>query len=462
MTELEIVGVNSEGSGLARHGEGAFVVFVPGALPGERVRCRIVRATKTYAVGKVLDILSAASARVVPQCPVYGRCGGCQLQHAAYPEQLEIKRTILGDAFRRIARMELAEKVACRPSPRVWAYRNKTALPIAQGAAAHGGKEATNPLVCGYYERGSHRVVPFRACPVLERPLEELVPALLRELRSTGFSGYDEKKHTGDLRHLIVRAGDASSGGTLTGVVGARELSSREYGRLRDAHQRFAAAHPGVRGSVFNLKTDRGNFIWGPVFRTLSGARTILQRLGTFDFEIDVSAFFQVNREQTEALFAHVGALLADGAARSLLELYSGVGGLTAFLASCAEHVDAVEEWRPAARLLEANMERNGIENVRVHVEAAEEFASDPLRAAAGAYDTVVLDPPRTGCDPRVLVGIGRIAPRRIVYVSCNPATLARDVARLAEGGYALGNLDAFDMFPQTAHVESVALLRRD
>lgn len=451
---VDIASINSEGEGIARHGDEGFVVFIPGALPGERVTCRVTKTSKKYATAQVVAVETPSSSRVKPPCPIYGKCGGCQLQHASYSMQLEIKATILRDALRRIGGIELDRPLSCRPSPKEWGYRNKTTLPV-----QNKGKGAKASLVSGYYERRSHRVVPFTTCAVLEPALERVVRDSIDFLAVSGFKGYDEATKTGDIRHIAARCeASRDPAELLIGCVYARDPGSREYGRLKNLQQSIAGRNPGLKGAVLNIKTGADNFIWGPQFKTLSGKRFLRQRLGEYEFDVDISAFFQINTAQTECLFSHVEALVEPFSAKKILELYSGVGSLTAYLAGSCEAADAVEEWRPAAQQLSANMELNKIENVSLHMGAAEKF----MQATDAGYDVVVLDPPRTGCDEAVVAGIRRIAPKCIVYVSCNPATLARDIARLtADGEYRLEDVAAFDMFPQTAHVESVALLRK-
>ncbi len=451
---VDITSINSEGEGIARHGDEGFVVFVPGALPGERVICRVAKTSKKYATAQVTSVEAPSGSRVLPPCPIYGRCGGCQLQHASYPMQLEIKATILRDALRRIGGVEWDRPLVCEPSPKEWGYRNKTTLPV-----QNKGRGTRASLASGYYERRSHRVVPFTTCAVLEPALERVVRDTIDFLAVSGFKGYDEAAKTGDIRHIAGRCESSHDlAELLVGCVCARDPGSREYGKLKNLQQSLAGRNPGLKGTVINIKTGTDNFIWGPLFKTLSGKRFLRQHLGEYEFDVDISAFFQINTAQAERLFSHVTALVASFSPKKALELYSGVGSLTAYIADSCDAVDAVEEWRPAAQQLSANMKLNGIENVSLHMDAAEKF----MQAADAPYDVIVLDPPRTGCDEAVVAGIRRIAPKGVVYVSCNPATLARDVARLtADGEYRLEEVTAFDMFPQTAHVESVALLQK-
>jgi 23S rRNA (uracil1939-C5)-methyltransferase len=446
---VDIASINSEGEGIARIGGGAFVLFVPGALPGEKISCRVVRVSKKYAAARVIEILSPSPSRATPRCQHYGSCGGCQLQHATYETQIEIKKTILADALKRIGHAEPKCGVTCAPSPEQWGYRNKTTLPM-RGAGKSG-------LVCGYYERRSHNVVPFKTCAVLRPSLEKIIRHLRDTIAQAGLNGYDESKKNGEIRCLAAREG--SGGEILAGVVASRDLSPRESGRLRNAVQKLCTGNHNLSGAVLNVKSGDDNFIWGPAFKSLGGARCVEHQFGGRRFKVDISSFFQVNALQTEAMFDYVKNCSGESSPSNLLELYSGVGSLTAFLADVAGNVDAVEEWRPAARQLKENMEINGVHNVEPHADSAENFLVKS--AKRGAYDVVVLDPPRTGCGEPVIDGIIKISPSKIIYVSCNPATLARDISRLGAGGYSLESAAAFDMFPQTAHVESVSVLRR-
>lgn len=452
---LDIESINSEGEGIARVGGEHFVVFVANALPGERVKCQVLKVSKKFAAATTLEILKPSDVRVVPKCPVYFKCGGCQLQHASYSAQLAIKAKILADAMRRIAGVELPKGLACTPSPSEWGYRNKTTLPVVQGRKG--------PLF-GYYERRSHRVVPFVSCPVLMPGLEKLVADGVASLSASGLKGYDERSGVGDLRYIAARSaispGGADETHSLLGIVVPREPKKRELGKLRDLCQKLAATGDSLAGATLNVNSAPGNFIWGPQFKSLCGSRTVTQRLNELDFKLDISAFFQVNAPQAAAMFEYASGLVKAAAPAAVLELYSGVGSLTAHLARVAERVDAVEEWRPSVRLMEENLILNELENVHVHADAAEAFMKGNLEP--GNYAAIVLDPPRTGCDESVIAGIRRASPRAVVYVSCNPATLARDVSRLTEGGaFTLESVKAFDMFPQTAHVEAVALLNR-
>jgi 23S rRNA (uracil1939-C5)-methyltransferase len=368
------------------------------------------------------------------------------MQHASYEAQLRMKETILTDAMLRIGKIDADGGVRCAPSPQEWGYRNKTVLPMGRSA--------------GYYERKSHRIVPFEKCPVLDPRLENVVTGLISSHRSSGLSGYDEKNGRGDVRAIAARIGRTDDdAGIISGIVAARELNRRKIGALRNAHQKMMNEIKLLKGSTLNIKTSRGNFVWGPAFTPLCGSRFVTAGMSGYKFTLDISAFFQINAPQAVQIFSSVRDIVKDSGASKVLELYSGAGSLTSYLSSVCDDVDAVEEWRPAVKLLNGNMERNGIRNVRVFAKSAEDFMGD---AEKHGYDTMVLDPPRTGAAASVINGIRLSAPKKIIYISCNPATLARDAAMLCEGGeYELERLFAYDMFPQTSHVESVCVLTK-
>ena len=345
--------------------------------------------------------------------------------------------------MKRIGRIDVPGGIVCHQSPEEWGYRAKTTLPVGVGRRS------------GYYERRSHKIVPFEGCPALVPALERVIHEMIMANELSGLRGYDERAGRGDIRGIAARVGVNSA---LTGTIVTRELCNREFGRLRDIHQKMMSSDRELSGSVLNIKTDPGNFVWGHVFKTLCGSPMVETRLGGYSFFVDISAFFQVNSAQAERIFQRAAEAAGQSGASRTLELYGGVGSLTAYLAGVADSVDSVEEWRPSARLMNENMERNGIGNVRSYGVSCEGF----LRDNAGAsYDTVVMDPPRTGASGDVINGILSIAPRAVIYISCNPATLARDAARLIDGGYELSSLEAYDMFPQTSHVESLCVLTR-
>lgn len=437
---LEVGGLSSDGSGIARTDRG--VVFVAGALPGELVDAEVIKRRKDFSLARTVAVVRPSPGRVAPRCPVFGQCGGCQIQHADYPLQLSLKAGLVRDAMTRLGGFphELFEALECVPSPQPWGYRNKASFPV---------QSLRGRIVTGFYRAGTHRLVQLKSCPVNASPLNALYGAVLKGLPSLPFGGYDETAHEGKLRHLVMRAG-LNTGQTLLSFVVNGRLAAKGIKALVAAG---AAGRPSTL--TLNHNSKPGNVILGTHTEPLIGSGRIAERLDGWTLEFDTTSFFQVNTGQAEQLFRHAAEQVRGA---DVLELYSGVGSLTCYLAEPARgaRVTAVEEWRSAVRMAERNREANGLA-VRTLCARAEDAVGD----LSGSYDTVVVDPPRDGCDRAVLEAIHAFRTPRVVYVSCNPATLARDARILAGYGYRLTSIRSFDMFPQTVHVETVAVMTR-
>lgn len=437
IAELFIEKISSDGSGIARTDRG--VVFVEGALPDEIVEAEILKRKKDFSLARVLRVKKANPRRVVPRCPVFGTCGGCQLQHASYDLQLEIKASIVKDALTRTGGFELPA-VECVASPAQWGYRNKASFPI---------RKIKGKPVAGFYQAGSHRVVLLESCPVNAAPLNELFTVLQKELPGLALDVYDEREHKGALRHLILRAG-LHTGQTLVSLVINGRLNAKNMKSLAG----LCRPLKNVSTLTLNHNSRPGNVILGDRTETIRGDGLIAERLDEWTLSYDTSSFFQVNTDQAVQLYRYVRDLSTG---KNALELYSGVGSLTCYLSKCAE-VTAVEEWNEAVDRMERNLQDNKLTNIRPLRGKAE----DVMTELQGNYDLVVMDPPRSGCERVVLDRILDFRPARVVYVSCNPSTLARDAKILSQGGYRLTSVRAFDMFPQTAHVETVVLMEID
>lgn len=439
---LTITGINSEGAGISRTESG--VVFVHGALPGEKVSAEIVARKKDFSVADVISIIDSSHGRVIPKCKYYGRCGGCQLQHADYGLQLQLKAGIVRDAMTRIGGFmpEIFDGLECEPSPDFWHYRNKAAFPV---------QSLNGRIVTGFYRAGTHRLEFIRSCPVNAKRLNEIYAQILDGLTQNHypFDGYNESNHTGKLRHIIARTG-INTGESLLSFVINGKLSAKSVKALASLGN---LARPNTL--TLNHNSKPGNVILGNYTENLTGSGLISERLGKFLLTFGTASFFQVNTGQAEKLFAYASS--TAGGAKNILELYSGAGALTCFLAEGAKNVASVEEFKPAVKMAVKNLAANNFGNVRTFCGKSEDVIAD-LR---DSYDAVVLDPPRDGCERSVIEAVNDFGVRRVVYVSCNPATLARDCKILAGHGYKLESVRAFDMFPQTAHVESVAVMTK-
>jgi 23S rRNA (uracil1939-C5)-methyltransferase len=341
----------------------------------------------------------------------------------------------------RIGGFDLAE-VECVPSPRQWSYRNKASFPV---------RKIKGKPVAGFYEAGSHRLALLDACPVNAAPLDKLFGIVQRELPGLRLDIYDEREHKGALRHVILRAG-LQTGQTLASLVVNGRLNAQNMKSIAG----LCRPLKDVTTFTLNHNSRPGNVILGDRTETIKGDGRIAERIDDWTLRYDTSSFFQINTDQAARLYRHARELARGD---NVLELYSGVGSLTCYLAdpSGTRSVTAVEEWGGAVDLMDRNLKENAIAGVRTLKGRAEDVMTD----LPGGYDAIVLDPPRTGCERAVLNKILEFRPERVLYVSCNPATLARDAKILKEGGYGLHSIRAFDMFPQTVHVETTALMTK-
>lgn len=441
--EIEINTLGSSGEGVGRY-EG-FTVFVPGLLPGERALVRITEAKKTYATGRSATRLRESRDRTVPRCPVYDECGGCQLQHLAYPAQLKAKRQQVIDCVTRIGHQSglYVEETLGAENP--WNYRNKMQFPI--------GKYKGKALV-GCFARGSHEIIDTGECYIQHESLSSLANAVREAVDALHLPVYDEDRHTGVLRHIVGRVGE--HGELMAVIVTATAKLPREkelVNLLRKQLPQLVSVHQ-------NIQTYRNNVIMGRDTKLLWGSQTIKDRLGSLHFHISPRSFFQVNTRQAELLYGKALEFAQLTGRETVIDAYCGTGTITLFLAQKARQVYGIEIVKPAIRDAIKNARDNNVRNAEFIVGDATEVMPRLYREGVRA-DVVVVDPPRAGCTETVLRTFAKMQPERIVYVSCNPATLARDIGILDELGYRAEKIQPVDMFPQTAHVECVALIHR-
>lgn len=440
---LTIEGMDSKARGIARMD--GYVVFVPGALVGETVMAKLVERRKHYGIAVIESILKSSDYRVPPKCKYYEACGGCDLQHASYDHQLHIKNELVVEAIGRIGKWPDFDVEPTLPSPQVWRYRNKAIFQ----ARYQGGRRKL-----GYFAKGTHEVVEIDDCPILDPLLNDIYRLAKCAIEDSDITFYDEHRGKGLVRNVVVRS-SLSSQKALMALALSRKPYPTELNGLKRISAQLVDDKPfNLQGILLNINASGGNFVWGPSTLLLAGDDSLQERLGAFELCYGITDFFQVNVPQA----CNICKIVSEHAAGSgrILELYSGVGTITCFLASMCRHVVAVEEWRPACKSLSHNMAKNGLSNVTILCGKAEEVVTQKVK---DGFDTVVLDPPRTGCHGDVLDFIGKIEPNKIIYVSCNPVTLARDGKILIELGYKPVSISPLDMFPQTSHVECVALM---
>ena len=433
-----IEGYTSEGLGVARIGGQA--VFVHRALRGEDCDVLLLKALKNAAFGKVVKVHEPSPHRVEPDCPYYGKCGGCDFRHMDREEELYAKKTRVQDALRRIGGSDVqVEEILAGERLH---YRNKSQFPIAADGTV------------GFYKARSHQVIPVENCLLQKVDTNNVQLKFDRYIRLYNVSCYDERTRQGLLRHLYVRTNGA--GESLVCIF----ANGRELPHEAELVALLREASPRIVGVVLGVNTQPTGAILGKEYRTLWGTDVLTDELCGLTFRLSVPSFYQVNREMAEVLYAKAVEFATLTGTETVLDLYCGAGTITQVMARHAGRVIGAEIVPEAIEDAKANAERNGVENVEFFCGDASAVAAD-FAAKGLRPDVICVDPPRKGLAPEVVRAAAQMAPRRIVYVSCDPATLARDVKLFAAEGYSAVRAAAVDMFPGTANVESVVALER-
>lgn len=446
IVEIEITGLSHEGAGVGRV-EG-YTLFVAGALPGERVRARVEHLKKNFGFAGLAEVVEQSASRALPPCPLYDRCGGCSLQHLAYEEQLVHKQQIVKDNLRRIGGFDVEGEKGITVHPTLgmsdpWRYRNKAQVPIGEQDGA---------LVGGFYAEKSHEIIDMNECLIQHPAGDEAVNAVKAIASELRIRPYDEASHSGLLRHVVVKVGART--GEVMVVLVTTEENIPQRDKLMEA---IRTRLPGVKSIVQNINPARTNVIFGEKTVTLWGSDVIYDTIGPIRFAISARSFYQVNPAQTEVLYNKTLEYAGATGTETVIDAYCGIGTISLFLAQKSRHVYGVEIVPEAIADANRNAQLNGIENVTFETGPAEviipAWKEQGIRA-----DVIVVDPPRKGCDEALLATILQMKPERVVYVSCNPSTLARDLKVLAEL-YEVKEVQPVDMFPHTTHIENVCLL---
>ncbi|GGE20388.1 putative RNA methyltransferase YfjO [Marinithermofilum abyssi] len=436
------IGINGEGVGVYQKK----VVFVDGAIPGEYVAAKLTEVQKNYARGKIFRIKKRSSHRLQPPCPVYRSCGGCQMQHIDYPMQLRLKRELVEEAFARytgLTQLPIEETVGM---DRPWSYRNKAQLPLKQGKQG---------VWMGMYKPGSHQLVDVGECDIQHPETNRLLEEARQVMEELGIPVYDERKGTGILRHLAARIGFATGEAQLVLVSRSNRLPREE-----ELIHRLRERLPQLKSVVLNINPRKTSRVLGEKSRVLWGQRKIRERLGHLTFLLSGPAFFQLNPVQTVKLYDEVKRSAGLSGKETVVDAYCGVGTIGLWLADQADRVIGMDTIPEAVEDAKENAEINGIDHAEYHLGEAERLLPRWVREGLQP-DVVVVDPPRTGLGQELIQALIEVQVPRIVYVSCNPSTLAKDCRLLLKQGYQVKRVVPFDMFPQTAHVESVTLLER-
>ncbi|WP_082050641.1 23S rRNA (uracil(1939)-C(5))-methyltransferase RlmD [Risungbinella massiliensis] len=438
------LGINGEGVGNYQRK----VVFVEYGIPGEEITVKVVEVAQNYIKATPVRWKKRSPYRVEAPCPVFGECGGCQIQHIHPRFQARLKRELVEDAFRRYTNLKEVplEKTVRMQEP--WFYRNKAQFPLVQKG---------EKVLTGLYSPSSHRLIDLSECPIQHPLLNEILEKARHILQELKVSIYDEKKHRGLIRYLIVRIAFQTKEAQIVLVT-----SKNEFPEVHDWVREVTKRIPEVVSLMQNVNPDKTSLIFGEKTKRLWGEREIVEKLGHLEYGLSARAFFQLNPEQTIRLYELVEEAAALTGTERVVDAYCGVGTIGLWLANRAKEVIGMDTIVEAIEDAKRNAERNGITNVRYEAGAAEELLPQWIKEGLRP-DVVIADPPRVGLGEPFLRALIENPVKRLVYVSCNPSTLAKDADQLLQAGYQLTKVTPVDMFPQTSHVESIAtFVRKD
>lgn len=446
---FDIISQGYEGEGIAKI-DNRYPIFIEGALKDEKVRVKIVKVNKNFAYGKLIEVLEASEERVNPACAIYKRCGGCKLQHASYKAQLDFKWDRVKDCVSKIGKLDPSIVKYPLGMEEPWRYRNKVQLPIGL---------INGEVKIGFFAPRSHDIIDMESC-LIQDEIGDKVVKLTREwiekfnIRPYNVDGqYDEN---GIVRHIMIRRGFTTNEVMVVLVTNGEKLPHKE-----EFVDLMVKNIQGIKSVIQNINSKKTNVILGLESKTLWGEDTISDYIGDFRFNISPLSFFQVNPTQTEVLYGKALEYADLTGTEEVFDAYCGTGTITLFLSQKAKKVYGVEIIPQAIDNAWINAKENKVENVEFFVGESEVVIPDLINNGVKA-DVVVVDPPRKGCDKKLLDAITNIDAKKIVYVSCDPSTLGRDLAILEENGYKTLEVQPVDMFPNTAHIENVALLIKE
>ena len=442
---VTIEDMTTEGEGIGKV-EG-FPFFIKDSIIGDNIQAKIVKMKKTYGYARVEKILTPSINRVQPACDVARQCGGCQLQAMAYSQQLEFKRNKVKNNLKRIGGFQEIEVLPVIGMEHPWRYRNKTQVPF--------GMDKTGNIVAGFYAGRTHSIIDHEDCllaPEINRKIIEIIKNYMKQYK---IRPYDEKSQQGIVRHVLIRQGYTTGEIMVCLVINRKSLPKAE--QLVEQLKQI----PGMTSISYNINCENTNVILGETVVTLYGPSYITDFIGTIQYQISPQSFFQVNPIQTEKLYETALKYAGLTGNEIVWDLYCGIGTITLFLAQKAKMVYGVEIVEPAIQDARKNAEINQIQNAEFYVGRAEDILPEKYKKEQIKADVIVVDPPRKGCEQTLLETILQMQPKRIVYVSCDSATLARDLKYLCKEKYQIEKIQPVDMFPESVHVETVCLLSK-
>lgn len=442
LIEIQDIGDNGEGIGKVD----GFTVFIEGGVPKDRVFVKITKAKKNYGTGKIVDYVEYSPYRTNPKCPITEECGGCQIQHIDYQSQLNMKKKKVEDAIKRIGKLDDVKIHGVIGMNDPFRYRNKAQFPI--------GNDNGNTII-GFYKKGTHDIIDTKSCKLQHKTNDLIVEFFKALIEEKNLSVYDEKNGKGLLRHIITRTSFGTGELMLVIVTNGRELPHE-----KEIVERITKKIPKVKSIVQNINKKRTNVVLGRENKILYRDDHIIDNIGELKFKISPQSFFQVNPLQTSILYEKALEYAGLSGNEIVFDIYCGIGTISLFLAKKAKKVYGIEVVEAAIKDAKENASLNNIDNAEFFTGKAEDIIPKMYKEGHKA-DVVVIDPPRKGCDEKVLQTIARMNPQKIVYVSCKPSTLARDLKILDELGYRTVEIQPVDMFPHTSHVECVVKIYR-
>ncbi|MBR1528185.1 MAG: 23S rRNA (uracil(1939)-C(5))-methyltransferase RlmD [Oscillospiraceae bacterium] len=442
--QTEITGMTADGNGVCRIEN--IAVFVPMTAVGDILEVRIVKVLKSYAFGIIEKLITPADGRISPVCPVFRQCGGCAFQHIDHSTELSYKENFVRDAFTRIGKLQPVFEPILGSDSRYY-YRNKAQYPIA---------EQDGHLVCGFYAKHSHRVIPYTACHLQPEIFTEILNHLLPALEHCHISAYDETSHTGELRHIYLRKG-FYSGEIMLCLISRVSVRKKIKSLLPEIQKKF----PAVISITESVNPQKTNVILGNSVAVLAGQNFITDTMCGKKIRISPQSFYQVNTQQAEKLYQIAKEYAAFQGSETLLDLYCGAGTIGLSMADSVKSLIGVEVIPEAVENAIQNAKLNQITNAEFFCGDAGTIADSLLKKNLSP-DVIVLDPPRKGCDDLTIQSVIKMQPSRIVMISCNPSTAARDAAKFAASGYLTKKVRAVNLFMCTSHCETVLLLTRE
>ena len=443
--EMTIEDLSSKGEGVGKINE--FTIFVKGALPEDKIEVKIVKVKKNYGYGKLIRIIKASPMRVTPVCPYTKRCGGCQIQHMDYQAQLEYKRKKVIDSLERIGKLTNIKVHPTIGMENPFHYRNKAQFPV--------GYKDGNVLI-GLYSPGSHEVIDISSCHLQPQISIKILSIIKNFIKDNKIPVYNEEEHKGLIRHILIRTAFFTKEIMVCIIINGKKLPQKE--KLIKELNKISD----IKSIVLNHNTKKTNVVLGEEITTLWGQDYISDYIGEVKFEISPLSFFQVNPIQTQVLYEKALEYADLTGEETVWDAYCGIGTISLFLAKKAKKVYGVEVVEAAIEDAKRNAKINNIDNVEFFVGKAEEIIPKAYKEKGIKADVIVVDPPRKGCDETLLETMAEMNPEKIVYVSCDPGTLARDLKILSEKGYKIEEVQPVDMFGHTMHVESIALIQKE